>query len=264
MDLRPEDIEGDSVSGRCGVSLLNMMLIGVCLVSCSSKYPPEEAVRIAQTYTELQWMPAKWHIRHGNDSKSIIVQTPDITLVDATGDKRGWWKPGKMAKGMAYKWGGFDTPETFITGLRQGKRAGDVANSYKVRNDNAAISDESVGVDCSGFISRCWGLDRHYDTRDLPGICDPIAWDDLRMGDIILKSGHVLMFMIRQDEFIVGYEAGPIPTWRARRSAIRISYLTEKGYSPYRYRKMDIPCPKTNIPHYDIDFTGAGWTSGSY
>jgi len=234
------------------------------LSSCSSKYPPEEAVRIAQTYTEIEWMPAKWHIRHGQDARGITVHTPDTTLAEHAGDKRGWWQPGKMAKGMAYKWGGFDTPETFLTGLRKGKKAGDVANTYKIREDNAAISDESVGIDCSGFISRCWGLDHHLDTRDLPGICDPVAWEEMRMGDILLKNGHVLMFMVRQDEFVVGYEAGPIPTWRARRCAIRVSYLKANGYSPWRYKKMDVPRPATKTPRYDIDFTGAGWAFGPY
>ncbi len=244
-------------------NIVSISLAVLSLASCSTKLAPEQAIRVARTYTEIEWQPRTWHIRHGKDSKGVIVHTPDTTLA-AHGDKRGYWQPGRMAKGMPYKWGGFDTPETFLQGLREGKKAGDVANTYKVRNDDAAVSDESVGIDCSGFISRCWGLDRHVYTRDLPGICDPVAWEDLRMGDILLKQGHVLMFVSRQDKFIIGYEAGPIPTWRARRCAISIGYLKENDYSPWRYKNMAAPSFSTETPRYDIDFTGEGWKTGPY
>ena len=210
------------------------------LVSCSSKYRPEEAIRIAKTYTELKWLPEQRHIRHGKDSQGIIVQTPDTTLVSKP-NRRGYWKPGKVATGMAYKWGGFDTPETFLAGLQQGMKAGDVANTYKIDGDDSVVSQESVGIDCSGFVSRCWGLSKPVYTRDLPSICFPVSWDDLKTGDILLTKGHVILFHTKQDEFMIGYEAGPIPTWRARRCAIRIEWLKENGYSPWRYNNMGEP-----------------------
>lgn len=240
-----------------------LLLAAFSLSSCSSKLAPEQAMRTALTYTEIEWEPLPNHIRHGKDSNGIMVHTPDTTLAEY-GDKRGYWRPGKTAKGMPYKWGGFDTPASFLSGIAAGKKGGDIANTYKVNADNAAISHESVGIDCSGFISRCWGLDRHYDTRDLPALCDPIAWEDLRMGDILLKNGHVLMFITQQDGFVIGYEAGPIPSWRARRCAILVSYLKAKGYRPWRYQKMDEPSPATTLPVYDIDVTGKGWETGPY
>ncbi len=189
-------------------------------------------------------------------------QTPP-SQITATNAATG--SPRKPAKGMPYKWGGFDTPESFLQGLREGKKGGDVANTYKIRADDAAISYESVGIDCSGFISRCWGLKNHVSTKDLPALCDPVAWEDLRMGDILTETqGHVLMFTVRQDEFIVGYEAGPIPTWRARRCAIRVSWLKANGYRPWRYKEMAAPQPSAEELRYDIDFTGEGWNTGPY
>ncbi|QTN32622.1 hypothetical protein HZ994_09845 [Akkermansiaceae bacterium] len=229
-----------------------LCIVCMTLAACAPKHTPEEALRIAVTYADLDWQPRQWHIRHGKDSAGIPVHTPDTTLASHTGDSRGWWEPGVPAKGMAYKWGGFDTPESFLQGLREGKKAGDIANTYKVRNDNAAISSESVGIDCSGFVSRCWGLDRHYDTRELPGISDPVSWDELLPGDIILKSGHVLMFAARKDGYVIGYEAGPKPTWRARRGAILISYLKKEGYNPWRYRHMAKPSASATEIQYDI------------
>lgn len=234
-----------------------LFLISAFLVSCSSKLAPEQALRTARSYADMQWEPLPVHIRHGKDSKGIMVHTPDTSL-SQHGDKRGYWTPGKTATGMPYKWGGFDTPDSFRKGIAAGMKAGDIANTYKVRADNAAISHESVGIDCSGFISRCWELKEHVSTRDLPALCDPIGWADVRMGDILLKQGHVLMFITRQDEFIIGYEAGPIPSWRARRCAIRVDWLKANVYSPWRYKEMAEPSPTTKVPLYDIDLTGSG------
>jgi hypothetical protein len=236
-----------------------LLAIPLCLASCAAKRTPEQAIATALTYTELEWMPEERHIRHGKDLKGINVHTPDTTL-SKIGDHRGWWKPGVPAKGMAYKWGGFDTPESFLHGLRNGKKAGDIANTYKIRLDDDAISHGSVGIDCSGFISRCWGLPRHFSTREFPGISDPISWDDLRPGDIILKPGHVLMFAARQGGYIIGYEAGPIPTWKARRCAIRISFLKKDGYSPWRYKHMAPPKSSVSETQYEIDYSEDRWS----
>lgn len=210
-------------------------------ISCASRrQTPEEALRIAQAYAELEWIPEERHIRHGKDKKGVTVHTPDTSLKDH-GDERGWWQPGVPAKGMAYKWGGFDTPKTFMEGLQEGKKAGDIANSYKINLDNAAVSQGSVGVDCSGFVSRCWGLCKPVSTRDLPSISHPVSWDELRLGDILLKRGHVVMFVARKGNVIISYESGAFPTWRVRRSAMTINYMKNDGYSPWRYRKMEAP-----------------------
>jgi hypothetical protein len=96
-------------------------------------------------------------------------------------------------------------------------------------------------------------------TRELPGISDRIAWDDLRTGDIILKPGHVLMFAARRGDYLIGYEAGPIPTWRARHCAILISYLKGDGYSPWRYKNMRPPRPVETEARYEIVFRWDRW-----
>ena len=229
-----------------------LLSLSALLISCASrKQTPEQALRIAQGYADLEWMPEARHIRHGKDKKGVTVHTPDTTLKDH-GDTRGWWKPGVIAKGMPYKWGGFDTPKTFMEGLEKGKKAGDIANSYKILHDEAAVSQGSVGVDCSGFVSRCWGLCKPVSTRNLPLISYPVSWEELRMGDILLKSGHVVMFIARKDNVIVGYESGAFPTWRVRRFAMTVRYMKNDGYSPWRYRNMAAPQGCVEIPLNDL------------
>lgn len=229
-----------------------LLFFSFLLISCGNRMQtPEQAFRTAQAYADLEWLPEQRHIRHGKDKKGVTVHTPDKTLKDH-GDNRGWWEPGVTAKGMPYKWGGFDTPKTFMEGLEKGKKAGDVASPYKIQNDDAVVSQGSVGVDCSGFVSRCWGLCKPVSTRELPSISDSVSWEELRMGDILLKHGHVVMFVTRKENVIIGYESGAFPSWRVRRFAMTINYMKNDGYSPWRYRKMKEPKESIQIPLDDI------------
>ena len=86
-----------------------------------------------------------------------------------------------------------------------------------------------------------------------------MGWDGLRLGDIILKEGQVLMFAARKGGYVIGYEAGPIQTWRARRCAIAVNYLKKEGYSPWRYRKMAKPRPPATETQYHIEFPRDRW-----
>lgn len=210
------------------------------VVSCAPRATPEKAIAVAYRYTQIEWMPEARHVRHGNDSRGIRVDTPDVSLRHH-GERGGWWEPGKPAKSMPYKWGGFDSPESFLAGLKNGKKAGDVATKWKRANGDAVVSDESVGIDCSGFVSRCWLLPKAYSTRELPSICNPLqSWDELQAGDILLKDGHVILFEkwnANRTE-IIGYEAGPKPYWAVNACGILKSRLIREGYHPWRYRYM--------------------------
>ena len=48
--------------------------------------------------------------------------------------------------------------------------------------------------DCSGYVSLVWGLATSFTTYTLPSIAHPITKGELRSGDIMLKSGHTLIF----------------------------------------------------------------------
>ena len=208
----------------------------ILLGSCASPVTPDEAIATAYRYTQVQWMPEPRHVRHGVDSQGIMVHTPDLTLA-----QRGWWQPGVAAQSMPYQWGGFDTPESFLQKIAAGKKAGDVADAAKRKLGDAGASAESCGIDCSGFVSRCWNLKRSVATRDLHQICEPLSsWQDLRAGDILLNDKHVVLFVNWKvpGKELTAYEAGPFPVWKVSACGLYQDKLLKEGYAPWRYRGM--------------------------
>ena len=87
---------------------------------------------------------------------------------------------------VPYMWGGFSSLSQFDQGLLDGVSAGD---SYTVGNGTGPSC--AVGVDCSGFVSRAWGLPTKYGTSTLPNISTAYAsFDELLPGDIVNYAGH--------------------------------------------------------------------------
>lgn len=216
-----------------------LLLSVITASSCVPHVTPDQAIATAYRYTQVKWMPEERHIQHGPDSQGIIVQTPDDRL-NAPG---GWWKPGVVANSMPYQWGGFDTPESFLSKLADGKKAGDIADASKRRLGDAGTSREACGIDCSGFISRCWNLPRPVSTAQLPEICIPLAsWEELLPGDILLNNKHVVLFVKWKvvGKEIDAYEAGPFPVWRVSACGLNSEFLKKQGYAPWRYKGMKV------------------------
>jgi hypothetical protein len=220
------------------MKLLFSAFLSAAWVSCAPHVTREEVIARAYSYTQVKWMPEERHVAHGPDSMGVVVHTPDRTI-SKFGDPRGWWQPGVLATSMPYQWGGFDTPESFLKKLELGRKAGDAGGLAKRRLGDAGVSNESCGIDCSGFVSRCWKLARPFSTRELHQICDPLAsWSDLRAGDILLNDGHVVLFVkwTVPGKEIAAYEAGPFPVWKVSACGLDTGGLRRQGYAPWRYR----------------------------
>jgi hypothetical protein len=164
------------------------------------------------------------------------VKTPDRS----TGNPE-LWAPGEEAVGLPYKWGGFDTIRSFDQGVRNGKAAGDLYNAEKRRKGGAAVSAQAVGLDCSGFISRCWQLPKKYATSTLPSVCTKLrSAAELKPGDVLNQpGGHVVLFVKWLDEKqgrARFYEAEPFS--KVRSSERDVPELISAGYSPLRYRHI--------------------------
>lgn len=218
---------------------LLLLLAPLCASSCAPRVTRDQAVATAYRYTQIEWTPSEANIRHGRDSRGIMVRTPDRSLARNGGDTRGWWQPGVPAKSLPYQWGGFDTPESFLEKIAVGYKAGDIADEAKRATGDDGVSAESCGIDCSGFVSRCWNLKRPYSTRELHKICDPLdSWDELKPGDILLNHRHVILFKQwnTPGRELAGYEAGPFPVWRVSACGLDAPTLRRNGYKPWRYR----------------------------
>ena len=233
---------------------MKFLLIGLAslLVSCaptdyqaekipgpSSKVSRKETMQIAQAYANMKWTPSAINVKHGIDQAGVRVHTPDSTLA-AHGFSRGWWTPDKAQIGMPYQWGGFDTPRTFLFHVNRGAAAGDIATPEKRKLGDAAVSLEAAGIDCSGFVSRCWRLRKPFSTAELPGITSPIRWSELQAGDILINQSHVILFAgwHRHGSVILGYEAGTYPAWKVAANKIPTDFLLQQQFQPRRYRHI--------------------------
>ena len=198
-----------------------------------------ETIAIAQAYCDLKWKPRTENILHGRDRQGRLVHTPDTTLAQHL-RQGGWWQPHAYQSAMPYQWGGFDTPSSFVEKIQRGAAAGDVATPEKRRLGEAAVSQEAAGIDCSGFISRCWRLPRSYSTAELPALSDRIGWEELLPGDILLNDQHVLLFAAwhRERNAVLAYEAGSFPAWKVSAHHVPTQYLLERGFAPRRYRRI--------------------------
>ena len=199
---------------------------------------PAEALAMADQYVQHQWTATAANITNGriNDPNGVEIETPD------------WIEPGSNYH-VPYQWGGFRTLDQLDAGLLSGKYAGDKATDC---NQNYCVSPHCVGVDCSGFVSRCWKLPTHYSTRMMD---DSIAvayqnWDELQPGDVIHKPGHVRMVILRNpDGSFLTVEASGYD-WKVSYRSYYISQLS--GYTPRYYIGMEgaignIPKPELQV-----------------
>ena len=84
---------------------------------------------------------------------------------------------GKTYGSVPYCWGGFDTASTFNTAMSNSKDAGDINTTGSKRSCTA-------GVDCSGFVSRLWGLGSKYSTNTLLNVSYAVNPDSMTGSDL--------------------------------------------------------------------------------
>jgi len=101
---------------------------------------------LADRYATFEWQGGEENVFHGDDPNGARVDTPDVSF-----DEDGWRSDGATNRGMPYAWGGFTSIEEFEAGLKNGMYAGHVPAT-----ERALPSARAMGLDCSGFIARCW------------------------------------------------------------------------------------------------------------
>lgn len=199
-----------------------------------------EVLRIAESYVNHRWTAGAGNIRHGKDASGVEIHTPDRAGGRTQPIEAGWTAETENI-GVPYKWGGFDSLARFDAGIKNNKAGGDVYTAEKRRLGGAAVSSAAVGIDCSGFISRCWNLSNKHSTSMLFGICDKLGSPgELLPGDIMnTAEGHVLLFVKWMDTDktrALFYEAAPFSKTMA--SEHDVSAMASSGYQPLRYRRI--------------------------
>ena len=180
---------------------------------------PEQALAIGDSYVQLHWTCTADNLTNGvvTDSYGNHVETPD------------WLYVGNVQR-VPYKWGGFNTIQEYLDGIASGKYAGDKATD--------SVSPLAVGVDCSGFVSRCWTLPTHYSTRMMD---DAIArayesWEQTLPGDICHRPGHVRLIVGHNPDGTLDMVEAAGFNWRVSYTNYRYSAIT--SYTPRYYINM--------------------------
>lgn len=192
----------------------------------------KQVIEKALAYANYAWTASEANVLHGTDADGKFVDTPDITWQGDILDC-GWWKMGEVNVGIPYSWGNASTLEEFEHGIKNGKFAGNVPEDTKRYG-----SHNTVGVDCSGLLTVCWGLPKKIATRDIPDYATVIdKLEEIQPGDVFAIPGSHVMFF---KEF-ANAEKTEVIIIDATRSTGKVSVRTENttqlfenGYKIYR------------------------------
>lgn len=206
-----------------------------------------EILAIAGAYAGHPWKATEANVFHGTDPAGTHVDTPDR----AWWGRGGWYADGRMNAGVPYCWGGDNTLAEFDAGVTAGRPAGYHFKGINRKKDgDPPGSGLPVGVDCSGFVSRCWRLKERKSTYDMTDVSHPLAsFDDLQPGDAVNKPhDHIILFirwLDREHERMLVFEAGdakkdgnPENYERVHEDIYQRSWLVKKGFGPLRYNRV--------------------------
>lgn len=190
-------------------------------------------VETALLYAEHEWYPTDKNVMHGVDENGRYVDTPDITWKGEVLNC-GWWKPNEKNKGVAYGWGNASSIEEFDRGIADGKYAGNVPE-----DTSRYGSWNTVGVDCSGLLTVCWGLPKKIAARDIPNIAYVIDIREIKQGDVLAIRSHVMIFkeFIDNEKSQVRIIDSTRSTGKVSQREFLVSDLLEQGYLVYRKRQ---------------------------
>ena len=188
------------------------------------------------------------------------------------GTSRTWVQPahhrglaaGAKVRGLAYNYGGVDTPQMFLSKISQGVPAGQLGDAIVAPGNTCAPNapfTATAGIDCSALLARAWGFDmgcvnggRTFSTRSFESrhsaICTaPVpTFAALKEGDAInLAGSHVVIFLRTETP------DGASKMVRVLESASRCSGVCESRYEldafdgwilHRRTGRSDASCPR--------------------
>ncbi len=189
----------------------------------------QRVIETAFAFEQIQWLV----------NASAYGSDPDTVCTGFGGRVRRpayiQGKLGQQVRGVPYCWGCYGTLETIRGKIEHGTLAGNICTRNEPRSD-------TVGVDCSAFVSATWGLATHFTTSAIPSITQPVTdTSDLRPGDAFNKPGsHVMLFLrFTPSRMVEVMESSPggCPG-RVCRNVYPLASLLARGYQPVRFRAL--------------------------
>jgi hypothetical protein len=171
---------------RAGRAIVSGLEPSVALADAS---PPSRAIpwsrangqSVASSYCNLSWWCSSGaYYRSCNSADNIRPRNIYV---------------GGVFTGVSYGWGKWTTPDSFKSYVEAGTYdAGDIGSKY--------VESCVVGTDCSGLVSRIWGLLVKHSTTTLPAhatqLADSTSVGQLAFGDVfdrtVSPGRHVLCF----------------------------------------------------------------------
>ena len=98
-----------------------------------------EILAIAEAYRLHEWTPGPSNVLHGDDSRGVRVDTPDVSY-----DESGW-RAGQVNVGVPYQWGSYSSLEEFDAGVAAGHPAGHVFDATGDYRERVDASREALG-----------------------------------------------------------------------------------------------------------------------
>ncbi|MGH8596951.1 MAG: hypothetical protein ACREXT_09875, partial [Gammaproteobacteria bacterium] len=179
--------------------------------------------------TALRFANVRWRVNAG-----AYGSDPDRVCTGFNRIRRPGYLHGKLSQevvGIPYCWGCHGSLPRIAATIGAGRLAGNVCTRDSPRFD-------VTGVDCSAFISACWGLSTHFTTIAIPAIARQLTnpWD-LLPGDALNKPGsHVMLFVRftpdRRAEVIESSTGGC--NGKVCRNISPLDSLLARGYRPVR------------------------------
>jgi len=150
-----------------------------------------------------------------------------------------WTKPRYVNKAGSYKcmpycWGGFSSISDYKKAMENSGRVGNINTSSLSHVSN------TYGLDCSGYVSRCWEQTTKYGTSTIKNISSKIAIGDILKGDALNNAGsHIVLF-----DKLDGYGNYVLYEATLRNNYDRVEHTTRSAtdlsnYVPIRYNNVE-------------------------
>lgn len=152
--------------------------------------------RVSVMENARAYLTVNWVMKADNFSR------PSIPNSCAPGQGSIWLRPrhftadmiGTTIGPMPYRWGGDDTPNSYRLRIEWGALAGDLCTCRDAAF-NYCVFPEAVGIDCSGFVSRAWGIAKRGTSGLLDVATDVDTIEALKPGDAFdWPQRHVRLF----------------------------------------------------------------------